>query len=355
MGALELVPGGFFDLNKRAWRIAVIGVGGGSLVTFLYHALNKSTITCVEIEAELYNIATNYFGMPSDEERVIQLVEDGIQWLANDENGKYDLLFVDVSGPDEKQENDETLGPPPEFVKSSVLLNYKKRLSHRGCLIMNIISASYDYCSKIMLKMAPHFKYIFEASVYEGACSTNYILFATNEKPNRLPPRMEKKVPDHFKPLIKHGKLFSRFNVMIPPHEVRKPKPSRRGSGDYKQSSEEDELHTAVEYDEEEYMNYLRSNEVSPIAAINEEGIVGCDPSINNYGYEPEIVDTISNFKKVVSRKQRKVQTCVSPDPISTNGSNCVAGFHYVTCNNYEDDVASYRNPDAIHINVVIP
>ena len=82
IAAFEFIPGGFAKIQNRAWNIAVLGVGGGSLISFLHAALPKATITGVEIEPELFNIAHKYFGMPNDD-RVNCVTMDAMEWLKN--------------------------------------------------------------------------------------------------------------------------------------------------------------------------------------------------------------------------------------------------------------------------------
>lgn len=246
IASFELAPGGFINLPKQESRIAVLGVGGGSLVTFLHSVLTKAKVTCVEIEPALYDIARSYFGLPADDDRLKSIVMDAMDWINNPKIGgklfnyyllivfylsEFDFIFLDISGPQQIINGKEAFyGPPQEFVKNNVLAKYKEHLSPRGCLIMNIISSSHEYCMKIVANVSTFFKYVYEGAVFEGANCANFILFATNEKPVRLNARLVPKVPEVFKPMLDHRSLFKRHERIVPERpkqQKKKRKPNR--------------------------------------------------------------------------------------------------------------------------------
>ncbi|KAE9554240.1 hypothetical protein FO519_002539 [Halicephalobus sp. NKZ332] len=185
VSAFGFVPGGFAEVQSRGWNIAVLGVGGGSLISFLHATLPKATITAVEIEPELFNIAHEYFGMPNDD-RVKCVTMDAMEWLKDVNSGVYDMLFIDISNPKEQIDEKHVLyGPPPAFVTEDSIKKMKGHLTSHGCLFMNIISSSKKYLNVIQREVAVLFKYILSATVPELAVNNNYILFATCEKPGK--------------------------------------------------------------------------------------------------------------------------------------------------------------------------
>uniref|UniRef100_A0AC34QID2 Methyltransferase domain-containing protein n=1 Tax=Panagrolaimus sp. JU765 TaxID=591449 RepID=A0AC34QID2_9BILA len=231
IAAFELAPGGFLNLLKQSPRIAVLGVGGGSLVTFLHSVLTHAKVTCVEIEPALYDIARSHFGLPVDDDRLKSVVMDAMDWINDPNSGEFEFIFLDISGPQQIVDGKEAFyGPPQEFVKNNVLEKYKQHLSSRGCLIMNIISSSHDYCTNIVANVSTFFKYVYEAAVFEGANCANFILFASNEKPVRLNDRFVSKVPEVFKPMLDHRSLFKRHDRILPERpklQKKKKKPNR--------------------------------------------------------------------------------------------------------------------------------
>lgn len=68
--------------ERTGSKIAVIGLGGGGLCTFLNHILPELSITAVDIDAAMHRIATEYFGLPQNKKLQV-FIEDGIKFLEN--------------------------------------------------------------------------------------------------------------------------------------------------------------------------------------------------------------------------------------------------------------------------------
>ena len=86
-------------------NILVLGLGAGTIPTYLYHRFPKTKIYVVEILPELKEIASNYFSMPKNE-RLEVIIGDaydyinmGVRRIALKETQiKFDLIFMDVFG-----------------------------------------------------------------------------------------------------------------------------------------------------------------------------------------------------------------------------------------------------------------
>ncbi len=84
---------GFLLLCPNPARIAMIGLGGGSLAKFCYRYLPATAITVVEISAEV--IATrDVFLVPADGERFRVLQGDGAEFVAH-RTSAFEVLLVD--------------------------------------------------------------------------------------------------------------------------------------------------------------------------------------------------------------------------------------------------------------------
>lgn len=66
--------------NKKQSRIAIIGLGGGGLCSFLNKFLPKATIVGVDIDKEMLKIATEWFSFQQNEQMRAK-IQDGIEYL----------------------------------------------------------------------------------------------------------------------------------------------------------------------------------------------------------------------------------------------------------------------------------
>lgn len=72
-------------------RMAVVGLGGGGLCTFLHRCFPDLSIQAVDIDQAILQVAISYFGLHCDE-RLDVLIQDGIEFIKNSrEKGTLDL------------------------------------------------------------------------------------------------------------------------------------------------------------------------------------------------------------------------------------------------------------------------
>jgi spermidine synthase len=84
-----------FLLFKRApARIALLGLGGGSLAKFCYRALPEATITAVEIDPDVIALR-RYFAIPDDDARFRVVRGDAIDFIAQ-AGASIDVLLADA-------------------------------------------------------------------------------------------------------------------------------------------------------------------------------------------------------------------------------------------------------------------
>ncbi len=85
--------------------ILVLGLGAGTIPSYLYHRFPKAKIYVVEILPELKEIASNYFSMPRNE-RLEVIIDDAYDYInvgvrrtaLKETQIKFDLIFMDVFG-----------------------------------------------------------------------------------------------------------------------------------------------------------------------------------------------------------------------------------------------------------------
>ena len=85
---------GFLLFAPEPRRALLVGLGGGSLVKFIYHRMPEVESEVVEVSPDVVSIARRYFQVPAADERLTLHVCDGAQFLAGGGPG-YDAILVD--------------------------------------------------------------------------------------------------------------------------------------------------------------------------------------------------------------------------------------------------------------------
>jgi spermidine synthase len=110
-------------------RILVIGLGGGSIPSFLHHHYPNATINVVDIDPEVVRVAKQFFGLQTDE-RLQTHVADGRKFV-EETTQPYDLIFLDAYGAD---------SIPYHLATIEFLHAVRKALSPQGVVVGNIWS-----------------------------------------------------------------------------------------------------------------------------------------------------------------------------------------------------------------------
>src|SRR3990172_5857273 len=80
-------------------RILVVGLGGGTLPSFLRKHYPDAVIDAVEIDPEVVDVARKFFGFREDA-RMQAHVGDGRNFIENVRPPGYDIIFLDAFGTD---------------------------------------------------------------------------------------------------------------------------------------------------------------------------------------------------------------------------------------------------------------
>lgn len=122
---------GFLLFNSRPARIAMIGLGGGSLLKFCYRHLLDTQLTMVEINPQVIALR-HEFEVPQDAQRIELVCADGADFVrdaaANNPIG-YDVLLVD--GFDSK-------GLAPSLCSQRFYNDCYQALSPQGVMVANL-------------------------------------------------------------------------------------------------------------------------------------------------------------------------------------------------------------------------
>lgn len=85
---------GFLLFVPEPQRVAMIGLGGGSLAKFVRHHMPGAQVTVVENNPRVIAVARGYFHVPENDERFSVVEGQGEDWVAG-ESGGWDVMMVD--------------------------------------------------------------------------------------------------------------------------------------------------------------------------------------------------------------------------------------------------------------------
>ena len=179
IGMLNDTSGGKSNGSQgKNTRVLVVGLGGGCLPMFLHEHFAHVQLTCVEIDSEMADIATNWFGYAAGSERMQTVIGDGIHYIENlpslSMEEKFHVVIFDVDAKDALSTG--VSFPPKEFLDPTFLQHVASNvLSEEGMLCINVASRSKSFFEKTIEKMQNVFSVV-DVVKYED--SLNRIVFA---------------------------------------------------------------------------------------------------------------------------------------------------------------------------------
>jgi spermidine synthase len=163
---------GFLLLHPRPARIAMIGLGGGSLVKYCRRRLPGSEFTAVELSPAVIALRDE-FGIPQDSAGLRIVCADGAQFV-RDASEAFDVLLVDGF---------DSAGQPPQLCSAAFYDACHAALRPGGVLVVNLCtddSAHGRYVGRIGAAFADRLV------VVDADDGDNKIVFAA--KGGRFPP-----------------------------------------------------------------------------------------------------------------------------------------------------------------------
>lgn len=109
----------------------LLGLGGGSLVKFMYRALPETRLRVVEIKREVVEVARTYFGLPQECGRLSITIDDGAR-LVGSGLESVDALLVDAY---------DGRSLASSLATDAFFQSARASLSPRGVLAMNLWSS----------------------------------------------------------------------------------------------------------------------------------------------------------------------------------------------------------------------
>ncbi|KIH60991.1 hypothetical protein ANCDUO_08743 [Ancylostoma duodenale] len=149
-------------LLEQAKKLAVLGLGGGILASFLLRHFNKAVIDAIELDPDVVKVATQWFALPSRDSRMNVQVKDALDYLEEaaqkGDRGKLDMLFVDLAG----AVHESGLScPPAVFLTDPVLCNMKNALCADGVVALNLVTRDADVAEQAKRSISAHFPALF--------------------------------------------------------------------------------------------------------------------------------------------------------------------------------------------------
>nr|WP_244306343.1 fused MFS/spermidine synthase [Paraburkholderia lacunae] len=127
---------GFLLFRPFPRRIAMIGLGGGSLAKYCYRHLPDTAITAVEINPDVIALR-ELFQLPRDDDRFRVVCADGARYI-NASDHTPDVLLLDGFNAD---------GLPAELGSRSFYEACRRRLSDDGILVANLVTDEPEFHS----------------------------------------------------------------------------------------------------------------------------------------------------------------------------------------------------------------
>jgi spermidine synthase len=117
----------FLRVPPAPRRIAMIGLGGGSMAKWCYRQLPETEITVVEINPMVIALREE-FRVPADDHRFCVLLGDGAEYVAHTEEAP-EVLLVDGFDVD---------GQPPQLCSQAFYEDCYRALAADGVLVVNL-------------------------------------------------------------------------------------------------------------------------------------------------------------------------------------------------------------------------
>jgi len=159
---------GFLLFHPRPKRIALIGLGGGSIIKFCHRRLPGVQLTAIELDPDVIALRDAFF-IPPDDERLQILQADGAEYIEQVEKG-IDALLIDAF--------DKT-GFAPSLANREFLTAAFAKLSGNGVLVINLAGDKESFAGLIGEVMHVFDDQVIMISVPDDG---NHILYAFKER-----------------------------------------------------------------------------------------------------------------------------------------------------------------------------
>ena len=156
-------------------RVLVVGLGGGSLPTFIHAKFPLSNVRVVEIDAAMVRVAQDQFSFCPDA-RLTVATSCGLEYVRSTEE-MHDIIMLDV---DSKDISSGLSCPPQPFLQPDFLDLLSSRLVRGGMLVLNLVCRDSVLRADIVKDLSDIWQSVLSYKLEE---EVNEILFCSdNEK-----------------------------------------------------------------------------------------------------------------------------------------------------------------------------
>jgi len=150
-------------------RALMVGVGGGSVGSYLHRRLPQLDLDCVDIDAEVVSVAQRFFGFIPDARMRVHIA-DGRRFVEQSRD-RYDLVILDAYNSDDV---------PLHLATAEYLRAVQQRVAPGGVVIGNLIC---EDLNKLYSRMVRTYQEVF-ADVYTARADNSYNceVYGFNEK-----------------------------------------------------------------------------------------------------------------------------------------------------------------------------
>jgi len=126
----------FLRFSKEPRRIAMIGLGGGSIPKWCYHQLPATEITVIEINPMVISLREQFY-IPANDHRFRVICGDGAEYVSKTRDLP-EVLLVDGF---------DIYGQPPQLCSQEFYDDCYQALAHDGLLVVNLCCGLEDQLS----------------------------------------------------------------------------------------------------------------------------------------------------------------------------------------------------------------
>lgn len=157
----------------------IIGLGGGGLLNYIHRYLKEESMTAIEIDPAIVQVAKEYFGLIDDQTRLEVVIADGLKYLkdkSSSEKQQFQSILFDIDS------KDQSLGmscPPKEFLEKEVLTSILTLLPKHGIFILNFVCRDETIRDQTKETLKEFFPSVFSYKLDEDV---NEIFYCMKEK-----------------------------------------------------------------------------------------------------------------------------------------------------------------------------
>ena len=117
-------------------NVLIIGLGGGTIPSFLLEKVPNINLTVVELDKEMLQVSKCWFNLNTRHENLDVIIDDGIKFLQKcaQDGKKFNIILFDV---DSKDVSSAISCPPKEFLEPATLSNAQKCLATNGNILQS--------------------------------------------------------------------------------------------------------------------------------------------------------------------------------------------------------------------------